>query len=179
RSRPSSCSNGWSEGRDEPSAISHQRSGEGRTRSEVMAKLKIATQFLMMQQSSPGIEPAAFSATPASYVVPGVAESSTIFRVNEHERQLEDGYITTKEHLAGSRQGEIHRTCELAGKVSDNSGAGPRWYDFALALGMVKTQVKSIAVGAVTGPGFRIHEIIGNNASLGSATKTARFVHLA
>jgi hypothetical protein len=136
--------------------------------------------FEIIEQPTSGVEPAGLDGSSNAHAVPGVGagDSSRVDARNEYARELEDGTITAKPHLTGSRRGELHRTVECAGRPLASAGAGPKWHLFLRAMGFGRTALKRVTVGTFTGTAFPRGTLVYDNATPASATKSVRVVKI-
>lgn len=90
------------------------------------------------------------------------------------ERGQLKGSLSPTPQLVGHPIGEYGWTEELAG--GDVSTAA-RWENILRACGFRSAVVlKRVTVGSLTGTDFKPNDLLGDNAALGSATKTVRFI---
>lgn len=95
------------------------------------------------------------------------------------QRQTNKATLTMEPDYKGPSAFTCNWTEELVG---GNSSTPPPWDATIKMCGFQRSAVKRIAVGAVSGgagAGFRTPQIIGNNTTQGSATKTGRVVAFA
>lgn len=101
-------------------------------------------------------------------------ETKSTNKIDRYDRDLERVSLTPLDPLPGSRQGGHSWTAELVG--GGIATAAP-WHPDVQGMGFIKTQHKAFATGVITNAAsFRVGNIIGDNATQGSATKTGIFV---
>jgi len=95
---------------------------------------------------------------------------------NEVDRGLTRGTLTPQAMLKGGRLGEIHFAQELVG---GGAAAAAPWHTGLRCSGFAAgVQLKKITVGSITNGPYKAGQVIGNNATLGSATAKGIFVRM-
>lgn len=129
---------------------------------------------MLTRVSQIGIKAEASEGTPETLVA---ADYAGNFKATDHSyqtgryaRELDQPALSERAELSGSRLGMIKCTQEAAG---GGAATEAPWHRAMQGLGFAKTQLKVCDVGAITNT-FVAGELVGNNASQGSATKTAR-----
>jgi hypothetical protein len=79
--------------------------------------------------------------------------------------------LSQPKDLIGGKIGEIPWQEEMVGGSASSDAP---WYPTLQAMGFQKTQLKVITATSVSGGTFAAGDTIGNNATLGSATKKGR-----
>lgn len=90
-----------------------------------------------------------------------------------YERELSKASLSKDAVLKAVRSVTIRATVELAGGAANTAAA---WHDLLECCGLSKTQMKVVDIGAPSGGSFVPGDIIGNNATFASATKTGIFI---
>lgn len=93
--------------------------------------------------------------------------------VDNYERGIERGALTSRGVLKGSRLGTIMFTDELVGGGA--STVAP-WHTALKAQGFTATGAKVASIGTITNGPFKTGQLVGDNAAQGSATKFARVI---
>ncbi len=87
------------------------------------------------------------------------------------DREIVQAALSKRTMVPGHRGLVITGQAELAGGVL---ATPPKWHDLLRAMGFARTAAKFITITSVTAGPFRTGQIIGNHATLGSATATGR-----
>lgn len=96
-------------------------------------------------------------------------EISGGFSVAEYDRALVKQYLSNDPALKGSRLGNINWMEELVGGAI--ATAAP-FHTTLKMMGFLATQVKKMTIGTITNGPYKAGQVIGNNATFASATKT-------
>jgi hypothetical protein len=105
----------------------------------------------------------------------GAKDHNHLLEIGQYERGTTRGTHTEQPSLKGSRLAEVHFTQELLGGTESTYAP---WQNCLQSMGYKATGLKRVTVGTVSGGTFVCGQTIGNNATQGSATKTAIFVVL-
>jgi len=96
--------------------------------------------------------------------------------IPSYRRELMRASLSKDKALRAVRSVTLKATVELAGGTA--SVASP-WHDAIEACGFVKSQLKVVDIGSVSGGVFIPGDVIGDNAVLASATKTGILICIA
>ncbi|MEM1183691.1 MAG: hypothetical protein AAGI53_01680 [Planctomycetota bacterium] len=92
----------------------------------------------------------------------------------EFERGGVPGSLTNRTQRVGASPQEVH----LTKPMSDVPANAPQWYDMIRAMGFAPYVVNTIDTDGFSPAPPAVGATIGNNATLSSATKTARVAHV-
>lgn len=93
--------------------------------------------------------------------------------IDRYARNLTRPTLTPLQSIPGSRLKKINVIVELVG---GGAATEATWHRILEVCGFSKTQIKVVTAVTVTNGPFKCGQTIGNNAVLGSATKTGIFV---
>lgn len=116
-----------------------------------------------------GTEGTAETLVAADFAINAKAIDAPALGVPAYERELMRGSLSKDVALKAVRSMIAKATIELAGGAAATAAA---WHDLLEACGFAKTQLKVVDIGTITDGPFVPGDIVGDNATFASATKT-------
>ncbi len=110
----------------------------------------------------------------AADFVYGVKDVEFSLASNEYDRSLNRGTLTMQKSLAGQRMQSLSATVEWHGGGAAAETMAGR---VLRGCGFARTQLRVINIQSPSGGSFAPGDLVGNNASQGSATKLARVAY--
>lgn len=133
------------------------------------------SQLSIAIESTEGTEIAFGDSGAAAHVWADAVEHEHTEAAQRHDRGHVPGTLTPRPKAMGGTMGTI--TCRAPCTGLPLASGSPFFARALQAMGLLATAIKSIATDGMSPAGFAEGALIGNNASLGSATKTARVVY--